>query len=259
MKKIKSPLIALVKGGSTGIGKAICERLAQQGSVVYINYQSQPKSAKQLALKIKRDGGTAFIVQANIGYEKQVEKMFEKIFLQYKKIDILVNNAGIEGHAPFLNIKTKDWDTVMTTNLRGTFLCSRAAAQIMSKNKSGSIVNTSSVHESIPWGGYAHYCTSKAAMTMLAKAMALELARHNVRVNNVSPGATATPINDNWIHKSKLKKLVLDKIPLSRIGTAEEVAAAVAYLVSHEARYITDTSLFIDGGMLLYSSFLKQG
>ena len=147
----------------------------------------------------------------------------------------------------------------MNTNLRGTFLCARAAAQVMVKRKSGSIVSISSVHETIPWGGYAHYCASKAGLAMLTKTMALELGSSGVRVNNVCPGAIDTPINQSWSGDAKLRKVVLEKIPEGRLGTSPEVAGAVAYLVSKEASYITGTSLFIDGGMTLYASFLSQG
>ncbi len=251
--------VALITGGSTGIGKAVCERLAQDGVIVYVNYFGNPKVAHDLASQIHARGQSAIIIPADVSKEAQVEKMFKKINQDQGRLDILVNSAGIENFAPILKMKTKDWDAVINVNLRGTFLCARSAAQMMVKKKSGVIINISSVHEKIPWGGYAHYCASKGALNMLTKTMALELAKDKIRVNNICPGAIATPINESWIHKSKLKKLVLDKIPAGRIGSAEEVAGAVSYLTSDEAQYITGTSLFIDGGMQLYASFLKQG
>lgn len=128
----------------------------------------------------------------------------------------------------------------------------------MVKDGRGVIINISSVHEIIPWGGYAHYCASKGGLEMLMKTMALELAEKNVRVNNVAPGAIATPINESWLHDPAKRKQVLALIPSRRIGQPEEVAGAVLYLVSDEAAYVTGTTLLIDGGMTLYSSFLGQ-
>ncbi len=251
--------VALVTGASSGIGKAIAQRLASEGAIVYINYRGQASKAKSLAAQIQAKGGLGIPIRADISKESDIKKMFQKITSDQKRLDILVNNAGLESKAPILKMKTKDWDLVINTNLRGSFLCARAAAQMMAKRKTGVIINISSVHETIPWGGYAHYCASKSGIMMLTKTMALELASLNIRVNNIAPGAISTPINDSWIHKPAIKKVVLDKIPEQRIGTPEEVAGAVSYLVSDEARYITGISLFIDGGMTLYSSFLKQG
>jgi glucose 1-dehydrogenase len=143
-------------------------------------------------------------------------------------------------------------------NLRAVFLCSQLAAQGMVKKGGGVIINISSVHQVIPWGGYAHYCASKGGLDMLMKTMALELADKKIRVNNVAPGAIATPINDSWLHNAGKRGQVLKLIPSRRIGSPEEVAGAVLYLASDEASYITGTTLFIDGGMTLYSSFLGQ-
>lgn len=251
--------VALITGASTGIGKAISERLAREGAIVYINYRGQSNKAKSLAAKIQIQGGIGIPIRADISKESDVKKMFQKILRDQGHLDIMVNNAGIENKAPILKMTTRDWDIVINTNLRGTFFCARAAAQMMAKKKSGVIINISSVHEVIPWGGYSHYCASKAGIMMLTKTMALELAALNIRVNNIAPGSISTPINNSWIQKAAKKKLVLDKIPERRIGTPEEVAGAVSYLVSDEARYITGISLFIDGGMTLYASFLKQG
>jgi glucose 1-dehydrogenase len=251
--------IALVTGGSSGIGAAICLRLASEGTFVYVNYRANVPEANRLVRKIKANGGHAVAVQANVTSEAQVEAMFRQVKEEHGRLDIMVNNAGVERPGPFLKMKLSDWDLVLNTNLRGTFICGQAAARIMAKKKQGVIINISSVHEKIPWGGYAHYCASKGGLGMLTKTMALELAAHGIRVNNIAPGAISTPINNSWIHNKALKKIVLEKIPDNRLGTPEEVAGAAAYLVSDEARYITGTTLYIDGGMTLYSSFLKQG
>jgi glucose 1-dehydrogenase len=252
--------VALVTGGSTGIGKAVAERLARDGNFVYVNHLRDPRGAHALVNAIRATGGRALAIKADVSREGEVKAMFARVAREQGRLDILVNSAGVETFSPFLKMKTTDWNRVLNTNLGGTFLCSRAAANMMAKRKSGgSIVNISSVHERIPWGGYSHYCASKAGVSMLTKTMALELAQKNIRVNNVSPGAIDTPINKSWEKNIKLKKIVLEKIPAGRLGSADEVAGSVAYLVSNEARYVTGTSLFIDGGMLLYASFMEQG
>jgi glucose 1-dehydrogenase len=262
IKFSKSPLekrIALVTGGSSGIGKAISTRLSGEGAIVYVNYRSHPKIVKKLISEILSTGAKVIAIRGDVSKEIEVKKMFRQIAREQGRLDILVNCAGVENAAPILKMTAKAWDEVMNTNLRGTFLCSQAAAQMMAKRKNGVIINVSSVHEKIPWGKYAHYCASKGGVMLLMKTMALELGHLNIRVNNVAPGSIATPINESWLYNSSLKKIVLEKIPERRIGTPEEVAGAVFYLTTDEARYVTGTSLFIDGGMSLYANFLSQG
>ncbi len=249
---------ALVTGASSGIGEAVARRLAAAGAAVVVNYRSHPKEAKKIAAEIKSAGGQAIAVHADMSKEREIKSMFARMFREFGAIDILVNNAGIENKSPFLDMPVKDWDQVMAVNLRGVFLCSQLAARRMVKNGGGVIINMSSVHQIIPWGGYAHYCAAKSGLEMLMKTMALELAEKKVRVNNVAPGAIATPMNEAWLHDPARRKQVLALIPSRRIGQPEEVAGAVLYLVSDEAAYVTGTTLLIDGGMTLYSSFLGQ-
>lgn len=190
--------------------------------------------------------------------EREIKTMFARMFREFGAIDILINNAGSENKSLLLEMPIKDWDQVMAINLRGVFLCSQLAARRRVKNGGGVIINISSRHQTIPWGAYAHYCASKSGLEMLMKTMALELAGKKVRVNNVAPDAVATPINEAWLHYPARRKQVLALIPSHRIAQPEEVAGAVLYLVSDEAVYVTGTTLFIDGGMTLYSSFLGQ-
>jgi len=250
--------LALVTGGSSGIGEAVARRLAAAGAAVAVNYRSHPKEAKKIVAEIKAAGGKAIAIHADVSKEREIKTMFTSLFKEFGAIDILVNSAGIENKSPFLTMPVRDWDQVMTVNLRGVFLCSQLAARQMVKNGGGVIIQISSVHQTIPWGGYAHYCAAKAGLEMLMKTMALELAEKKVRVNNVAPGAIATPINAAWLDDPARRKQVLALIPSRRIGQAEEEAGAVLYLVSDEAAYVTGTTLLIDGGMTLYSSFLGQ-
>ena len=250
---------ALVTGASSGIGEAVARRLAASGATVVINYLSDRKEAQKVVHDIQAEGGWAMAIQADISKENEVQAMFTRMFQEFGTIDILVNNAGIENKGLFLDLSVKDWDRVMAVNLRGVFLCSQRATRQMANTGGGVIVNISSVHEVIPWGGYAHYCASKGALQMLMKTMALELAEKHIRVNNVAPGAIATPINKEWLNDPVRQGEVLAKIPWGRIGMPEDVAAAVVFLTSDEAQYITGTTLFVDGGMTLYASFLGQG
>ncbi len=249
---------ALITGASSGIGEAIAQRLAAAGATVIIVYRSHAAAARKTVAAIKGAGGEAIALRADLARERDIRSLFAQVAKKIGSLDILVNSAGLETKRPILTMPAKDWDQVMNVNLRAVFLCSQLAAQSMVKINRGVIINISSVHEVIPWAGYAHYCASKGGLGMLMKTMALELAGKGVRVNNVAPGAIATPLNESWLHDTAKRRQVLRLIPARRIGRAEEVAGAVLYLASDEASYVTGTTLFIDGGMTLYSSFLGQ-
>jgi glucose 1-dehydrogenase len=242
---------ALVTGASSGIGEAIAHRLAAAGATVIIVYRSHAAAAKKTVANIEALGGEAMALRADMAKEREIKSLFAQVFKKTGPLDILVNSAGMENKHPFLTMPVKDWDQVMSVNLRAVFLCSQLAAQGMVKKNRGVIINISSVHAVLPWIGYAHYCASKGGLEMLMKTMALELAGQGVRVNNVAPGAIATPINDSWLHDAAKVRQELKKIPLHRIGRPEEVAGAVLYLASDEAAYVTGTTLFIDGGRTL--------
>jgi glucose 1-dehydrogenase len=242
---------ALVTGASSGIGEAIAYRLAAAGATVIIVYRSHSAAAKKTVANIEAIGGEAIAMRADMAKERDIKSLFARVFKKIGLLDILVNSAGMENKRPFLTMPVKDWDQVMTVNLRAVFLCSQLAAQSMVKKNRGVIINISSVHAVIPWAGYAHYCASKGGLEMLMKTMALELAGKGVRVNNVAPGAISTPINNLWLHDATKRRRELKRIPLRRIGRPEEVAGAVLYLASDEASYVTGTTLFIDGGRTL--------
>ncbi len=175
---------------------------------------------------------------------------------QFGSLDILINNAGIQKECPSHEIPTKDFDNVLSVNLRGAFLCAREAIKhFLSQNRPGIIINVSSVHEKIPRPLYLSYSVSKGGMENLTKTLALEYAEQGIRVNAIAPGATITPINEDWVNNPQQKAVVESHIPMGRAGTVEEMAAAVAFLASEEATYITGQTLFIDGGLTLYADF----
>jgi glucose 1-dehydrogenase len=251
---------ALVTGASSGIGRAIALRLAREGAAVVVNYLSKPEAAEGVVREIKEDGAKATAIQADVSNEQQVDEMFERAVRELGGLDILVNNAGMETHHPFLEMPLAAWQKVLDVDLTGAFLCAQRAARIMVEARAGgAIVNITSVHQVIPWGGYAHYCAAKAGLDLMSKTVALELATERVRVNSIAPGAIATPINQHvWSSPEGLRDLQR-KIPTERAGQPEEVAKAVAFLCSDEASYITGATLYVDGGMTLYPEFRHGG
>ena len=242
---------ALVTGASSGIGEAIAHRLAAAGATVIIVYRSHSAAAKKTVANIEAIGGEAMAFRADMAKERDIKSLFAQVLKKVGPLDILVNSAGMESKCPFLTMPVKDWDQVMSVNLRAIFLCSQLAAQSMMKKNRGVIINISSVHAVLPWIGHAHYCASKGGLEMLMKTMALELAGKGVRVNNVARGAISTPINNSWLRDAAKRRRELKRIPLHRIGRPEEVAGAVLYLASDEASYVTGTTLVIDGGRTL--------
>jgi glucose 1-dehydrogenase len=249
---------ALVTGASSGIGKATAERLGREGASVAVNYYSDREAADAQAVveSVKQSGGQAIAVQADVSSESDVVEMVNHVLETFGGLDLMVNNAGIERMAPLLEMELDTWNAILATNLTGTFLCMREAARTMVQQGKGVIVNMSSVHEFIPWPGFAHYCASKGGMKLLMQTAARELAPKGIRVVNVAPGAIATPINTFVLSDPEKKSEVEAEIPLGRFGQADEIAAAVAWLASDEAAYITGTTLIVDGGMSTYPRFV---
>lgn len=252
--------IALVTGGSGGIGKAIAEALAASGAQVAISYSSHPEPAHATVKEIEAKGGKAIAVLADVGDPAAVQTMFDQVAEQLGPLDILINCAGIDGkRAPSWEIAIDDWRKVIEVNLFGTFHASQLALKAMVARRSGVILNITSVHDTIAWSGYSAYTSSKAAVAMLTKTMAQEAAPFGVRVLALAPGAIQTDINKAvWDDKEQLKDL-LGKIPLGRMGTAEDVAGMAVVLVSDVGAYVTGTTLFVDGGMTDYPEFAHGG
>jgi glucose 1-dehydrogenase len=250
----------LVTGGNSGIGAAIALALAEAGARVAINYVGHSDAAKTLVQSIKRKGGEAISIRADVSDPNAVRKMFARLDAAWKGIDILINNAGIDGPSAVGWASDIDaWQEVVEVNLFGSYFCAREALQRMVPRKSGVVLSTTSVHEEIAWSGHSAYTASKAAVSMLTKTLAQEAAPHGVRVLAVGPGAIKTPINRNvWSNRKKMKDL-LEKIPLHRIGEPEEIARMVVVLVSDVASYVTGRTVFVDGGMTDYPDFAHGG
>jgi glucose 1-dehydrogenase len=248
---------AIVTGASSGIGKATAERLGAEGAGVCVNYYSQKESqaADEVVSAVEAAGGRAIAIQADVGKEDDVKRMVDRALKELGGLDLLVNNAGIEKQIPLLEMSLDEWNAVIGTNLTGAFLCMREAGKAIVDGGGGVIVNMSSVHEFIPWPGFAHYCSSKGGMKLLMQTAARELADKKVRVVNIAPGAIATPINDFVLDDPEAEHAVESEIPLGRMGDPDEIAAAVVWAASDQASYLTGTTIVVDGGMSLYPKF----
>jgi glucose 1-dehydrogenase len=245
---------ALVTGAATGIGRATALRLAAEGAAVVVNYVGPSDDADSVVAEIEGDGGRAIAIGADVSNEDEVRSMFARATGELGgPVDLLVNNAGVEKPFKLVDMPLEEWRRVLDVNLTGTFLCSREAARGMTEwGVSGTIVNMSSVHETIPWETYSHYCASKGGMKLFAQSIAKELAHDGIRVVNVGPGAILTPINQQLIDDPKAREAAASEIPAGRVGRPEEIAAAVSWLASSEADYVTGTTLFVDGGLTAY-------
>lgn len=258
---------ALVTGADSGIGKGVALALAGAGAKLVINYAHNHDAAEATVAEIKAAGGEAFAVQADVSHEDQVKEMFAQMYAQYGTIDILVNNAGLQKDSRFVDMSLDDWNTVISINLTGQFLCSREAAREFIRRgvveersqAAGKIICMSSVHEVIPWAGHVNYAASKGGISMFMKSIAQELAPHKIRVVGIGPGAIQTPINKAaWDTPEALDKL-LTLIPYNRIGKPDDIGKLATWLASDEADYITGTTIFMDGGMTLYPGFADNG
>jgi NAD(P)-dependent dehydrogenase (short-subunit alcohol dehydrogenase family) len=251
---------ALVTGGNSGIGKAISLGLADAGAKVAINSFAHPEAAELLVHQIKDRHGEAIALRADVSDPDAIAQMFGHLNDAWGGIDILINNAGYDGKRVFAwEADIAAWRKVIEVNLFGAFYCAREALKRMVPQKSGVVLSISSVHEQIAWAGYSAYTASKAAIGMLTKTLAQEAAPHGVRVLAVGPGAIQTPINRSvWSDPQSLQDL-LEKIPLKRIGTPEEIARMVVVLVSDAASYVTGRTIFVDGGMTDYPEFAHGG
>ncbi len=254
----------LVTGASSGIGQAIAIRLAQEGCNVAINYRKSVEEARETeeqvmqnaCRKVEGCGVRSLLIQGDVSQEEDILNMVNKTIEMFGHLDILVNNAGIQKECPSHEVAAKDFDQVLSVNLRGAFLCAREMIKhCLGQEHPGVIINVSSVHETIPRPMYASYSISKGGMENLTKTLALEYAARGIRVNAIAPGATITPINQDWIDDPEKEAVVRSYIPMGRAGLAEEMAASVAFLASDEAAYITGQTLFIDGGLTLYADF----
>jgi glucose 1-dehydrogenase len=254
----------LVTGGGSGIGQAIAVRFAEYGANVAINYLRQPEEAVETeeqvhacVAHVQRQGVKDVLVQGDVSDEDDVIGMVAGAVEGLGGLEVLVNNAGIQISRPTEELSSEDFDRVLAVNLRGAFLCAREAIRhFLAEEKEGSIVNISSVHQLIPKPSYLGYSASKGGMQNLTRTLALEYAGRGIRVNGIGPGATVTPINRAWIDDPEKRRQVEEHIPMQRAGDADEMAGVTAFLASHDAAYITGQTIFVDGGLTLYPSFL---
>jgi glucose 1-dehydrogenase len=257
----------LVTGGSSGIGQSIAVRFGHEGANVAINYLSDRGEAEateeqiqaaydRCARQIEDCGVEVSLHQADVSSEDDVTRMFEEAIDELGSIDVLVNNAGIQISGASHALDTADFDTVIAVNLRGAYLCARAALRHwVDMEADGTIINVSSVHQLIPKPQFVGYSASKGGMQNLTRTLALEYADRGIRVNAIGPGATITPINSAWVEDPEKKAMVEDHIPMGRAGRSEEMAAIAAFLASDEAAYVTGQTLYVDGGLTLYPDF----
>jgi 3-oxoacyl-[acyl-carrier protein] reductase len=241
--------IAVITGGSRGIGRAICVRLASMGALVFVNYVSRSAAAEETKALIQQAGGRAEIISFDVADSAAVQNSFKKIVSEAGSVDILVNNAGITRDGLMARMKEDDWDAVLDTNLKGAFLCAKAASREMMKKKWGRIVNVSSVSGFAGNPGQVNYSAAKAGIIGLTKAMAREYASRNITVNSVAPGYIETEMTDQLSQEVQIQ--IKTEIPLASFGKVEDIAGAVAYLVSDDGQYITGQTLHVNGGMYM--------
>ncbi|MGB9977019.1 3-oxoacyl-[acyl-carrier-protein] reductase [Thermovenabulum sp.] len=242
--------VAIVTGGSRGIGKSICIKLAEKGCNVVINYVKNESFALEVAREIENMGQGAYLVKKDVSKIKEAEELIEEVYKKFNNIDILVNNAGITKDTLFLRMTEEDFDKVLDTNLKGTFNVTKAAVKYMVKKRFGRIINISSIVGIYGNAGQVNYAAAKAGIIGFTKALAKELGSRGITVNAVAPGFIKTDMTTPIIEKETEEKII-ERIPLKRIGLPEDVANLVAFLASDEASYITGQVIAIDGGLTL--------
>ena len=240
--------VAIVTGASRGIGRTIALALVAQGAKVVASARNA-EALDNLVAEIEGQGGEAIAVAGDVASGTDAARLIEQAVAAYGQIDILVNNAGITRDGLLLRMKDEDWDAVIDTNLKGAFLCIRAAAKVMSKQRSGRIINISSVVGEMGNAGQANYCSSKAGLLGLTKSVARELARRNITVNAITPGFIVTDMTDGMTDKAR--ESMTEQIPLGRLGEADDVANAVIFLASDQSSYVTGQVLGVNGGMYM--------
>lgn len=241
--------VAVITGGATGIGKAIVEKLASLGATIVINYNSSATASESLVNELKSKGHEVDHVQANISNFLDAQKLIDYTVSKYGKIDILINNAGITKDNLIMRMDEADFDSVIDVNLKGTWNTCKHASKYMTKQRSGKIVNISSVVALMGNAGQSNYCASKAGVIGLTKSLARELAKRNITVNAVAPGFIKTKMTE--VLNDQLVEQIANNIPLARLGEAKDVANLVAFLVSDLANYITGQVINVDGGLVM--------
>ncbi|MGP4059793.1 3-oxoacyl-[acyl-carrier-protein] reductase [Halobacillus sp. H74] len=241
--------VALVTGASRGIGRAIALELASKGAKVAVNYAGSEDKAEAVVQEIEDQGGVAIKIQANVSSDEDVKRMVKTTIDEFGRLDILVNNAGITKDNLLMRMKEEEFDSVIDTNLKGVFLCTKGVTRQMMKQKYGRIINVASIVGVSGNPGQANYVAAKAGVIGMTKSNAKELAARNIQVNAVAPGYIATDMTDSLTDEQREQMLSL--IPLNRLGEGQDVARVVRFLASEDAAYMTGQTLHIDGGLVM--------
>jgi glucose 1-dehydrogenase len=242
--------VAIVTGANSGIGKAIATRFAAEGAHVAVNYLPGGTRDADANALVASFGTKGIAVPGDVSKRADVESMIAAVVSAFGRLDIAVNNAGIEIKKPFLDVTDDEWNRVLSVNLFGTFLVSQVAArQMVQQGQGGKLVNISSVHEDIPFPQYAAYCASKGGVRMFMRNIAMELAPYKINVNDIAPGAIATPINQTVLDDPQARQNAISEIPWGRFGKPEEVASVAVFLASDDAEYVTGSTYYVDGGL----------
>lgn len=241
--------VALVTGASRGIGRAVALDLAKQGAKVVVNYAGNEAKANEVVDEIKALGAEAIAIKANVASGEEVAEMIKQATDAFGKIDILVNNAGITKDNLLMRMKEEEWDDVINTNLKGVFLCTKAVARLMMRQRSGRIINIASVVGVTGNPGQANYVAAKAGVIGFTKTAAKELAARNITVNAIAPGFIVTDMTDALTEE--IKQELLKLIPLAKFGNGDDIANAVTFLASDRSGYITGQTLQVNGGMAM--------
>jgi glucose 1-dehydrogenase len=240
---------ALVTGSSSGIGRAIAQAFAREGADVVVHYDREEDEADELVDELRKLGRRAIAIQADVGVTAEAQRLVGEAINALGHLDVLVNNAGVEVRGPFVDVTEEQYDFVLGVNLKGAFFAAQAAARHMIERGGGRIINITSIHEDIAFLEFATYAASKGGMRMFMRAVCQELAPHAITVNDIAPGAIATPINKRTLGDGNLLQELQSVIPAGRLGEPEEVAAVAVFLASDEAAYVTGSTYYVDGGM----------
>ena len=265
--KLLSGQKALVTGANSGIGRGVAIALGEAGADVVVNYVDGDDAANAVVEEITKSGAKAYAHKADVSSEDQVAAMFARMKQEFGTTDILVANAGLQRDAAFHQMTLAQWNTVLSINLTGQFLCAREAVREFLRrgvvpeisSAAGKIICMSSVHQEIPWGGHANYAASKGGIKLLMESLAQELAPKKIRVNAIAPGAIRTPINTAAWQTKEAYDSLMTLVPYGRIGEPEDIARAAVWLASDHSDYVVGTTLFVDGGMTLYPGFATGG
>jgi glucose 1-dehydrogenase len=243
--------VALVTGAASGIGQAIAVRFAREGARVVVDFVGKPDSPSATEKAIAAVGGVCVAIEADVSKPEEVQALVAGTVKAFGRLDIVVNNAGVEKKCPFVDYPLDELQRILSINLVGPFLVAQAGArQMILQGQGGRVINISSIHEDLPMPTNAAYCASKGGLRMLMRTIAVELARDQITVNNIGPGAVYTPIDKDIEAKPEIEKALMGEIPLGRWGKPDEIAGVAAFLASDEAAYVTGATYFIDGGML---------